>query len=136
MTDKHRRVLNPDNRTVDRNIRDSEISYAGASYTQDFEFPSPVGSDSPRSSSTATDSSDADPAQSTGSSLSKAAKIGISVAAAVVGVLLIGALLAFFILPQRQAHASCKRPAYPMSEFTPSQKDLVHNAAVHGSDRY
>lgn len=131
-------MLNPDNRTVDRNIRDAEIAYAGASFTQDFEFPSPVDSDSPSGSGTGTgtNSSDADSAQSTGSGLSKAAKIGISVAAAVVGLLLLGAFLAFLFLRQRRARKNGKRPEYPMSEFTPSQKDLTGNAAVPGSDRY
>jgi hypothetical protein len=129
-------VLNPDNRTVDRNIQNAEIAYAGASFTQDFEFPSPVESDSPRSSATGTGTnSDAESAESKASSLSKAAKIGISVAAAVVGLLLLGGLLAFLLLRHRRPSKK-PRHEYPLSEFTPSQKDLTSNAAVFGSDRY
>lgn len=124
-------MLNPDNRTVDRNIQNAEIAYAGASFTQEFEFPS-----SPRSSATGTGTnSDSESAESNDSGLSKGAKIGISVAAAVVGVLLLAALLAFLILRRRRPSKKA-RHEYPMSEFTPSQKDLTSNAAAPGSDRY
>ncbi|KEF62981.1 uncharacterized protein A1O9_00956 [Exophiala aquamarina CBS 119918] len=130
-------ALNPDNRTVDRNIQDAEIAYTGASFTQDFDFPSAVDSELPSSSGTGTgtNSSGANSAKSTSSGLSKAAKIGISVAAAIVGLVLLGALLAFLFTRRRRARKN-GRLEYPMSELTPSQKDLTSNAAVPGSDRY
>lgn len=91
----------------------------------------------PRSSATETDAnSDAESAESKGSGLSKAAKIGISVAAAVVGLLLLGALLGFLLLRRRRTASNSARQEYSMSEFTPSQKDLIGNAAVPDSDRY
>lgn len=75
--------------------------------------------------------------------LSKGATIGIAVAAAIVGLVLVGALLAFLFMRRRNAssrgHQSLgglARPEYPMSEFTPSQKDLTSHAAAPGLSRY
>lgn len=137
-------MLNPDNRTVDRSIQNSEIAYAGASFMEEFEFPAPVQAESPRNSSTAT-GANGESAESKGSGgLSKGAKIGIGIGAAIVGLILLGALVTFFIVRRHRASQKTRhhprgglaRPEYPMSEFTPSQKDLTSNAAPPGLNRF
>ncbi|KAK5045258.1 hypothetical protein LTR84_009364 [Exophiala bonariae] len=140
-------VLNPDNRTVDQNaIQDSQIAYTGASYTEEFEFPAPSqsrGSANNNGSGTGSGSDDQTSESKSSGGLSKGAKIGIAVAAAVVGLVLIGALVAFLFMRRRRVSSKghqqlggLTRPEYPMSEFTPSQKDLTSDAAAPGSSRY
>lgn len=120
-------MLNPDNTTIDQNINDAEIAYAGATYTPDFTFP------------TAESAPTSTPVPSHSHGLSTSAKAGIGAAAAVVLAILIGACM--FITQQRRTRrdlgASDRKfqspleSAYPMKdlEASISHEELVANAA-------
>lgn len=120
-------VLNPDNTTVDPNINDAEIAYAGAIYTPDFTFP--TAESAPTSTPVSSHHSHG---------LSTAAKAGIGAAAAVVLAILLGACT--FITHQRRTRRELgpspdrkfqSPPSYPMKdlEASISHEELVANAA-------
>ncbi|KIW91636.1 uncharacterized protein Z519_07604 [Cladophialophora bantiana CBS 173.52] len=120
-------VLNPDNTTVDPNINDAEIAFAGASFTPDFTFPAPASQSSPSNS----------PAASSSGGLSGGTKAGIGAATAVAVVVLVGV---FLFLRERRRTARELGPRktyqyplqYPMKDFEASisHTELVANAAA------
>ena len=122
-------MLNPDNVTVDPNINDAEIAFAGATFTPDFTFPTP-------NSESSTSSTPAAGLSSSSSGLSTGAKAGIGAAAAAVLAILIGVCVYI-----RQRRRSAKKlgvdrkyqypVSYPMKnlEVSISHEELVANAA-------
>lgn len=137
----YRRVLNPDNTTIDPDINDAEIAYQGATFTPDLAFPAPApepgtepdsGSDS--SDSNSTTNTTAATTSSSSSGLSTGAKAGISTGAAVGCLLLIGATVAgiFLYRSRRRRHKSISgtRKPYPLRELTTSQKNLTSEISL------
>jgi hypothetical protein len=132
--DRSLSVLNPNNVTVNANITDEEIAFAGATFTPDFTFPTTNSRPKPSSPGTVSPS----PSAGGSSGLSNGAKAGIGVAAAALVAILIG-ICSF----ARQRCRTRKElggdtkfqypqgPSYPMKdlEVSVSHEELVANAA-------
>ena len=128
------RVLNPNNVTVDANINDAEVAFAGATYTPDFSFPTAVSSSTPSKSPTVSAASDS-------GDLSTSSKAGIGVGLAALLVILIGVCVLMRKRRRTKRDAGTHTqyqypPSYPLKdlEASVSHEELIANAAkpAHG----